>query len=240
MLENNLHFEYLNLENSDKIFKAVLCFYLFSIPEDYKTLPLFLHPQEGKYYESLQFERRIKNFLLGRYVAKNAVGAFTGEKSLKNILIEAGIFAQPVVISAKPNVQVSITHCGDLGAAVAFPEAHPMGIDLEVIDYKNRRVLEGQMTEAEKKKISRCFSHYDSGLTLLWTAKEALSKVFKTGMLSPLKLFEATNIECFGEHVITRFANFKQYKAMSMQIGDYFCTIVYPVKSELRFTMPNT
>jgi 4'-phosphopantetheinyl transferase len=95
------------------------------------------------------------------------------------IFIQAGIFQQPVVVSGKHNLQVSITHCDDFGAALAFPETDPMGIDIERIGPAQRAALERQMTEAEKERMNFLPVAYDMGITLLWTAKEALSKVLK-------------------------------------------------------------
>ena len=98
---------------------------------DYEEIIQYLHPQEHNYFNSLTFEKRIRSYLMGRIIAKHVVAALIGKKSLTNIIIQSGSYTQPIIVSNKPNIQVNITHCDDFGAALAFPEAHPMRIDLE-------------------------------------------------------------------------------------------------------------
>ena len=172
---------------------------------------------------------------MGRFVAKQAVAALTGEKNLTDIFIQSGIFTQPIVVSGKSNIQVSITHCDDFGAALAFPEAHPMGIDIERISNRERDVLEKQITMAEKEQLRSCPLSYESGLTLLWTAKEALSKVIKTGLMTPFEVFEISRIEMHDNYVMSYYKNFAQYKVISFAINRYMCSLVHPLKTKMQF-----
>lgn len=125
----------------------------FSCKTDYGEIISHLHIQERNYYNTLKFEKRIRSYLSGRFVAKQAIAALTGEDKLTHIGIQSGVFTQPIVISNKQNIQVSITHCEDYGAALAFPEAHPMGIDLEKINSSQNGVLAAQITEFETIRI---------------------------------------------------------------------------------------
>lgn len=235
MLKRSVYFDELSLIRSDKIFKATLCCCFFSRIIDYEGLVQYLHTKERNYYNTLKFKKRIRSYLLGRYVAKQAVAVLTGEDDLTNILIESGIFTQPIVVSNKQNVQVSITHCDDFGAALAFPEAHPLGIDLEKISPNKRDVLERQITEDEKKLISSSTFSYEAGLTLLWTAKEALSKVLKTGLMTPFKVFEISKIEIHDNYAMCYYKNFTQYKVISFTIYKYMCSMVHPLKTRIQF-----
>lgn len=225
----------MSLIRPDNVFKATLCCCFFSSITDYEELVQYLHAQELKYYKKLEFEKRIRSFLLGRFAAKQAVGALIGEEDLKNILIQSGVFTQPIVLSKKQNIQVSITHCDDFGTALAFPEAHPMGIDLEKISPDKREVLERQITNAERERVKACSFSYDAGLTLLWTAKEAISKVLKTGLMTPFEIFEISKIEIHDNYVMGYFKNFAQYKVISFAIYRYLCSIVLPIKTEMHF-----
>jgi 4'-phosphopantetheinyl transferase len=233
--KHNLYIDEFNLIRSEKKFKATLCYCYFSGNADYKTVIPYLHPYENNYFSKLKFEKRAKSYLVGRYTAKEAIAFLTGEGNLANILIESGVFTQPVVASNGKNTQVSISHCDDFGAALAFPEAHPMGIDLEIISSKQREALEGQVTEWEKQQIISLPFAYDAGLTLLWTAKEALSKVMKTGLMTPFHVFSISSMERSKHFIMCYFENFPQYKALCFPIGRYMCAIVYPLKTELGF-----
>lgn len=228
-----VYVEKLILRRPDESFEAGLCLYKFSMLANYEEVAAFLHPQERKYYEKLKFEKRIKSYLAGRLTAKKAIVAYTGEKDLTRILIQSGIFTQPVVIYEQPNIQVSISHSDDFGAAVAFPEAHPMGIDIEKIHREQNEAIERETTESEIKLIQGLPFSYEIMLTLLWTAKEALSKVLKTGLMTPFKIFEVAKIEDHQDYLLSFYRNFAQYKTVSFLIGNNVCSIVYPMKTEI-------
>jgi len=217
----------------DGIFNAALCCCHFSSKGEYEGVIQHLHIQESDYYHTLKFEKRIRSYLLGRFVAKQAVSVLTGEERLTNFYIQSGIFTQPIVVSDQKNIQVSITHCDDFGAAIAFPEAHPMGIDIEMVNPSKTDVLTSQMTGAEEKIIRSSTLPYEIGCTLLWTAKEALSKIFKTGLTTPFELFEISKMEIYDKYITCYYKNFAQYKVISFTIADYMCSIAHPLRSEL-------
>lgn len=214
--------------------RAALCFFTLATSSPLGEFLSLLHPRELAYFNTLEFDRRRRSYLIGRYAAKQAVAAFVQEKNLQKILIEQGIFKQPVVrYEDDHNIQISITHCDELGAAIAFPEAHPMGIDLQEINTNKRKVIESQMTDAEKKIATTLSRPYDTLLTLLWTAKEALSKVLKTGMMTPFTIYEVSTVEIQDDCLIGYFQNFAQYKTLSFEIDHHVCSIVFPEKTEI-------
>jgi 4'-phosphopantetheinyl transferase len=231
----NIHITELNLVRSRSNFKATLCCCYFSGETHYEGVIPYLHTHERNHFSTLKFQKRARSYLIGRFVAKQAVALLTGEENLANILIQPGIFNQPIVVSDRQNIQVSITHSEDFGAALAFPEAHPMGIDLEIINSKQRTALEGQATEWEKQQIVSLSILHDVGLTLLWTAKEALSKVLKTGLMTPFDIFEVSKIELYDHYIMCYYKNFPQYKVICFTISNYMCSIAYPLKTELHF-----
>lgn len=235
MQNRSVYIDALEAIRSENIFKVTLCCCFFSCKEDYEEIIQHLHPQERNYYDTLAFGKRIRSYLLGRLVAKQAIAALTGEKILTHINIQYGIFKQPIVVSDKQNIQVSITHCDDFGAAIAFPEAHPMGIDIEKINPHTADVLKRQITEAEEERIHLSVLSYELGLTLLWTAKEALSKVLKTGLMTPFEVFEISKIEPHDNYIMCYYKNFAQYRVISFTIANYMCSIAHPLKSELSF-----
>jgi len=235
MKESSVYIEELRLIRSKNIYTAMLCCCYFPRKMDYEGVVPYLHTQELSYYNTLKYEKRIRSYLMGRFVAKKAVGALISEQNMTNIFIDHGIFNQPIVIANGKNIQVGISHCEDFGVALAFPETHPMGIDLEKINPHQRDALEGQVTEWEKRNIGCLPITYDMGLTLLWTAKEALSKVFKTGLMTPFDVFEICKIELCDYYIACYYKNFPQYKVISFTMNDYMCSIVHPLKTQLRF-----
>lgn len=233
MQRSGVYTDELGLIRPESFYRATICCGFFSGSAEYDGLVRYLHDQEREYYHSLKFEKRIRSYLLGRFVAKRAVAALTGEANLREIFIQPGIFTQPVV-SGISNIQVSITHCDDFGAALAFPEVHPLGIDIERISPRERVALERQITQAEKNQISSCPFSYEAGLTMLWTAKEALSKVLKTGLMTPFEIFEIDGIEIYDNHSISYYKNFAQYKVISFTIEKYMCSMAHPRKTKMQ------
>ena len=226
----------LSLKAMERTFKAGMCICHLHSAADYAELLQYLHPQELDYYEMLPVEKRKRSFSLGRYSAKRALSALVGESDFQGTLIERGFFNHPVVVNpSNKNIQVSISHCDDIGAGLAFPESFPMGIDVEKMDPDKNNVLESQMTEKEKKLIKSFPWSYSALLVLLWTAKEALSKVLKTGLMAPFEISEVSRLTVEDGAIIGNFKNFAQYKGISFNLGRYMLTIVYPKSTKIQF-----
>ncbi len=209
---------------------AALCLCSFtptpSIPDGMIGM---LHPLELSRYDALPSGRRRKSYLLGRYAAKHAFAALTGEEDPGAVLIRNGVFDQPVLTHERArNIQVSISHSADFGAALAFPETHPMGIDIERIDPSRTGILETQATTEEKDLLRSCAVSFDAALTLLWTAKEALSKILKTGMTVPPEVLEVSVVDAGEERVMGGYRNFVQYEFVSFCVGCCICSVVLP------------
>ena len=68
------------------------------------------------------------------------------------------------------NVQVSISHTGQFAFAVAFLEAYPMAVDMEIICPEKIETIQTQLTQSEKRLITKFFNEM-AMTTLLWTAK---------------------------------------------------------------------
>jgi 4'-phosphopantetheinyl transferase len=195
----------------------------------------FLHKSEYAYYQTLMHKNRQYSFLLGRYCAKQtlAMAPFSMQSNLCEIT--PGVFGQPVIQSQEnKNVQISIAHCGDKAAALAYPEAHPMGIDIEQCDDKNIEVMQKQMTIDELNLISRFINNKTEAITLLWTAKEALSKILRTGFMVPFSLLEISESSVEGDFFYCKFKNFHQYKSCSFKLNEHFISLVYPHQTKMQ------
>jgi len=94
-----------------------------------------LGTNETGYFSTLRFARRKESYLLGRYAAKVALSKVLAEQDLKAIEIERGVFEQPIVrCDGNGRWDVTISHAGSLAVVLAYPTAHPMGIDIGRID----------------------------------------------------------------------------------------------------------
>lgn len=193
----------------------------------------YLHPEEQLYLNSLPSVKRQYSFLLGRYCAKQALAALFPVDNLATIQIKRGIFEQPIVYyPTQPNMQISISHTDTMGAALAFPEIHPMGIDIETISTDHCDIIQAQMCPAEKI-LATGQTNVMQHLTIMWTAKEALSKVLKCGFTASYEMFEIITQSTTELLTISYFKHFSQYKAISFTIGKSICSIVLPRNTEL-------
>jgi len=192
----------------------------------------FLHPKEQVHFEALKYPKRQHSYLLGRYCAKQALNTHMNKKDPTNILIENGVFQQPIVYSlTHMNQQVSISHTNTLGAALAFHEAYPMAIDIESINKDKDDTISTQLSNNELNLAASLPNA--PPLSLLWTIKEALSKVLKCGLTIPFELLEIEALTQQGACIISHFTNFPQYQAISFFLSEATCSIVYPKKATL-------
>lgn len=201
-------------------------------PEQLTGKLMLLHPEEKAYYDSLKSDKRRESYLLGRVCAKKAIGALSAFEDLGRISIDAGVFQFPVVkYSVTPNLQVCISHCEHLGIAISYPEGHPMGVDVEETDKNNIEAILGQLTPGEQALAGSVPLPEEVACTMMWTMKEALSKILRTGLTIDLKLLEIDSLANGNGVCISRFKNLIQYKAVSCVAGPYVCSVVMPART---------
>lgn len=234
-----MHHDYgqrLQLQRDELSLTSELFFTSFQLLDLQKIADTFLHSDELHHYQELKFPRRQLSYLLGRYAAKNALKRLiVTPTKLTDILIEYGVFKFPVVnCPTKNNVQVSWSHTGNACMALAFPEIHPMGIDLEKHDSEKNSVIASQLTREEITMINQYRDQDgDKLMTVFWTVKEALSKILRTGMMLPFEILTIKQIVLTERGWVSEFAHFSQYHALSFVIGDMICSLVYPKKTSL-------
>ncbi len=200
--------------------------------QDLSDLTAFLHPKEHSYFSSLKYEHRRESFLLGRASSKLALTKVEALKPEK-INIEWGVFNFPVVncISDK-NWQVSISHCRGLGVALAFPETHPMGVDVESLSELGKvSSLKSQFTDEEKALINNVNLDSTKAYLLAWTVKESLSKILKTGLMLDFTYLELKSLKPIDKIWKSEFSLFSQYKCFSMLSDEYIISISLPINT---------
>jgi 4'-phosphopantetheinyl transferase len=190
---------------------------------------------EAAYLSTLQFERRQKSYLLGRYAAKMALGNALAESDLRTIEIERGVFEQPVVRYPGDNRwDVTISHTEFLAAALAYPRVHPMGIDIERIDAAGAETASSQLSKQEAGWLESQPANRLETIFALWTAKEALSKALRTGLTSPIEIYNLAEFSRINRGIWEGlFLNFAQYKARVWIGSSSVLAIVLPKKSTI-------
>ncbi|MFB9326112.1 4'-phosphopantetheinyl transferase family protein [Paenibacillus aurantiacus] len=189
-----------------------------------------LHPEERRYWEQLKVEKRKMSYVLGRHAAKQAACSIAPDIPTADILIRPGLFGQPVLIHPElANRQVTISHTERLAACLAFPESVPAGIDIEELLTEERAGLaQSYFVPGELELAMKAGLSFREAATLLWTAKESLSKCLRTGLTTPLSVYEIGRADVTGRWVVSSFAKFPQYRAFSWLFKGAVLSIVLP------------
>ena len=197
----------------------------------------WLHPEERDYFHSLKAPSRRRTYLLGRTAAKTALQNLDITCNPPGVHIKTGIFKDPIPCFPMKNpIHVSISHTASMACALAFPAGHPMALDLEDIQLKRARVMKVHCEEDELRSLKQLGIEDDAASSIIWTAKEAVSKALRTGMTCPFALMKLKSIRADTNGSITGFFdNFAQYQFRSWIMDSRALTIVLPKRSELVF-----
>jgi 4'-phosphopantetheinyl transferase len=216
---------------------AAICCCCMTLPQLMDSKDFFLSAAENHYFEQLTAQRRQHSYLLGRFAAKQAIIQKMPYIDAQDIHIASGVFTQPVIEHPQiRNVQVSISHTQHYAVAVAFPEHHPMGIDIESVQRTNDEAISRHVS-LEEINMFKAFSYNDQqALTQLWSIKEALSKTFKTGLMADFSLFDLVSAEKKNNLIITHFKYWHQYQAISTIVGDLAFAVVLPKKTNINLS----
>ncbi len=222
----------LELSRSDSRMAVGLCVLSASTGALRHLRRQFLHPGELLLAAAMPVQKRADDFLRGRYACKRAIAALHPDVDPTGVHIGMGVFRQPVLQA--PNtlgLQVSVSHSGAIGAALAFAEGHPMALDVEQYDAERARVIESSLTAHEVTLAAQMRLPRLQAYTLLWTMKEALSKVLKCGLTSPFHVLEVAAVEHAGAGLAACFRHFTQYRAIAFSLAENACAIVLPRES---------
>jgi len=225
----------IELTQEDRLLTASLCLSRMSLENliAKEKEESVLHHKEKEYFETLRFDRRKASYLMGRYCAKKALNHLLKGQKMNSILIRSGVFGQPIVRTST-GIQVSISHSEDLGCALAFDEEYPMAIDLETIDLERSKVINDQLTPPERELLQAQWDKKaGSQYTWIWTVKEALSKVLKTGLTTPMSIYEVCEFAYEDPYIIAKYKNFTQYKTVSFFWKHAVCSITLPKQTKI-------
>jgi len=201
------------------------------IPEKY--LLDLLHPDEiccSKYISSPQAHL---NFYLSHISAKRAFMQWKPQEPANQINLLHGSFSQPYMsCHSIQNLSISITHCHNIGVSVSFSEEYLIGIDLEKQEERINRVVSKLLTNQERQIQNDLSTNCTIASTVLWTAKEALSKALKIGFFADMKIYEINNAVYNSGYIVSSFRFFPQFKAYSVPVKDFVFTVVLPYELE--------
>jgi phosphopantetheinyl transferase len=168
------------------------------------------------------------------YCGKKAIMEFLGlgMDEIKNVSLLKGVFGHPVIVAnlfLLMNVGISITHTDKTFGILLFDQLHPMGIDIETKTNTDSEFLETYLTESEIKMIKE--SEGVLSKEIFFSAKESLSKILKTGLTSPLEVYEISKVDMDQDYISLFYKNFSQYKSTVVLVNDEIRSVTFPINS---------
>ena len=137
----------------------------------------------------LHVPKRRRDWRLGRWTAKAAVGAFGDLPAWSVEILAASDGAPEAWIDGTPvGVSLSLSHRAGRALAVVSQAAGAIGCDLEVIEPRSRAFVLEWLAPAEQKRVAAAGADERARLVnLVWTAKEAAAKARRQGLRLDLR-----------------------------------------------------
>ncbi|MBC8318191.1 MAG: 4'-phosphopantetheinyl transferase superfamily protein [Desulfobulbaceae bacterium] len=162
-------------------------------------LDIYLSREEKEVFCRFSYPKRKFEWLGGRIAAKYAAILYTSQILCENVTktqwhsieVSQDTHRKPFLKSSSdllltlPHISISHSH----GLALGLASCHPCGVDVQEITRAIERVESRFVTPEEKKLLRNYFpdeEHTRKGLSLIWSAKEAIKKA---STLQPLPGF---------------------------------------------------
>lgn len=161
-----------------------------------------LSVEELARFATLRLSKQKRQFLAGRVAAKRALAGLTGASAAAFAVLRDADGVPVVMVDggARPDLCTSISHAGDLAAAVASAEGR-VGIDVERVEAREESFLSLVFSAAERARIGGDARE----ATFAWCEKEAVGKLRGVGLSAPFAdLYLSDGTGCSRELVLHR------------------------------------
>lgn len=176
--------------------------------QDRQQLPAgldWLTSAERRRLEGFRFDKRRRDWLLGRWAAKLALLEISGlpRRDIRRFAIESAPNGAPLPrLDGSPyRVGLSLSHSHDRAFCAVSREAPTLGCDIELIEPRSEVFVETYFTESERAHVEDVSPPLrDSLITRIWSAKESTLKALHTGLQADTRSVEVHDDgECAGE-----------------------------------------
>lgn len=160
----------------------------------------WLAPREAARAAAMRFTKRRTEYLLRRWVGKQAVaevtGAATDVPELARIEVANRVSGAPfVLVDGQPlGLDVSLTDRAGWAVCVVGADLSRVGCDLEIVEGRSDGFVSDFLTDAEQGYVGAMADGdaRDAAANLLWSAKESALKVLRTGLRRDTRSVEVT------------------------------------------------
>jgi len=175
--------------------------------QDWQQVPAeldWLTPGERARFEAFRFEKRQRDWLLGRWTAKRALLGITGvsDRDISRFEIASAPDGAPLPrLDGRPFlVQLSLSHSNGRALAAVLRSGTELGCDIELIEPRSAGFVETFFTESERVHVEHASASFrDTLVTKIWSAKESTLKALRTGLRADTRSVEVIDDgECAG------------------------------------------
>jgi len=163
----------------------------------------WLAPAEAARAAGLHYTKRRTEYLLRRLVAKHGVAAVTGRSTdpaaLASIEVRNAPSGAPYVLVEGAPLELDVSITDRAGWAVCVLGGTdgiggPVGCDLELVEPRSPGFVRDFLTEAEQRFVTArpAGEERDAAANLMWSAKESVLKVLRTGLRRDTRSVEVT------------------------------------------------
>lgn len=162
----------------------------------------WLTPREAARAAGMRFTKRRSEYLLRRWVGKQAVAVATGVATdlpeLARIEVANRVSGAPYVLidGEPPGLDVSLTDRAGWAVCVVGQDLSRVGCDLEIVEPRSAGFVTDFLTGVERVYVDTLVGdgRRDEAANLMWSAKESALKVLRTGLRRDTRSVEV-NVE---------------------------------------------
>ncbi len=182
----------------------------------------WLTPGEQARLDGFRFDKRRRDWLLGRWTAKIAMLGITdlSYRDIGRIEIASATDGapQPMLDGEPCMAHLSLSHSNDRAFVTVSRGTAALGCDIELVEPRSPVFVETYFTASEAERVARVDPRYrDLLVTMIWSAKESTLKALRTGLQADTRGVEVIDdSDCSG-------TGWKAARTIAANAGEFSC-----------------
>lgn len=193
--------------------------------QDWRQVPAeleWLTAGERLRLDGFRFEKRRRDWLLGRWTAKIALLGIANMPRFEigRFEIASAPDGAPLpLLEGKPyKAGLSLSHSDGRAFCAVAADTMTLGCDIELVEARSTRFVETFFTASEGERIASTDPQFrDSLITMIWSAKESALKALRHGLSADTRSVEVVTV---GEHAD---ADWGTAEVVASDAGSFSC-----------------
>ena len=197
--------------------------------QDRRQLPAgleWLTAAERARLESFRFDKRRRDWLLGRWTAKQALMTVAALSNPDRVEIATAGDGAPVPrVDGRPfGGVISLSHSNDRAYCAVTFDRTELGCDIELVEPRGAAFVETYFTDAESDRIINADRRHRNLLTtMIWSAKESVLKALRIGLGVDTRSVEIVPDHNFTDHRLREATAWQAGRAFVQDAGEFGC-----------------